>query len=109
VDIGEDLTEALGALGQEGFADRRGEVGQFVLGGGEDGREDAILLRLAKAFVSGAVGFEQGITDKLGHEREGDLLLVGASAMSVVEFVEGGVVTDELPEPKCGLGQRKAG
>jgi hypothetical protein len=106
--IGEDLPEAIRPFGQESFAESRGQVGQFVLGGGENGRENAVLLCLAKAFVSGTVGFEQGIADELGQEREGDLLVVSASAMTVVEFVEGDVVTDELPEQESGLGQREA-
>jgi len=106
--VGEDLTEAIGPFGQEGFADRWGQVSQFVVGGGENGGENAVLLCLAEAFVSGAVRFEHGIADELCHEREGDLLVVGASAMAVVEFVEGGVVTDELPKQESSLGQREA-
>jgi hypothetical protein len=101
------LAQAVGALGQEGLTDRRWQVAQFVIGGGEDGREDAVLLRLAKALVAGALGLQQGVADELGHEGEGDLLVVGASTMAVVEVVEGGVVADELPQQECGLSQRE--
>ena len=105
--VGENLAEAVGPLGQEGFADSGRQMAEFVIGRGQGGVEGAVLLGVAKALVPGAVGFQQGIADQLSHQGEGNLLLVGAAAVAVVEDVEVMVVADELPQGQNGLGQRR--
>src|SRR5262249_10523281 len=50
-----------------------------------------------------------GVADEVGHHREGDLSLVRAPAVAVVELAEGVVVAEELPEREGGLGEGEAG
>ena len=105
--LGEHLAEAVGPLGQEGFADGRRQAAELVVGRRQGGVERAVRTGVAEALVAGAVGFQQGIADQLDHQGEGDLLLVGTAAVAVVEDVEVFVVADELPQRQDGLGQRQ--
>src|SRR5262249_42308000 len=107
--LGEDLAEAVGALGQEGFANGQGQVAELGGGGGEGRLEGGVALGVTEALVPGAVGLKQGVADEVGHHREGDLSLVRAPAVAVVELAEGVVVAEELPEREGGLGEGEAG
>lgn len=103
--VGENLAEAVGPLGQEGFTDSGRQMGELLVGRGQGGIERAVGPGVAKALVPGAIGLQQGLADQLRDQREGNLLLVGGATVAVVEAVEVLVVADEQPQGQDGLGQ----
>src|SRR3954463_16457159 len=85
-DLGQDRAHPPGAFGEQGLADRQGQVPQLVVGRGDRDRQDRRVLRPLEGLVAAAAVFQQGIGDQMGQGAELQILLVAATALSRPEI-----------------------